>query len=80
MKDEALWLLFGGFIIGLFFGSLGMGLLVEHRTEVRAAENNGFSIGSGVLEQQWHCTEITKHTGIESAKAQVAKYQAKVRG
>jgi len=28
----------------------------------------------------YHCTPITKHTGIESAKAQVAKYQTMVRG
>ena len=30
--------------------------------------------------QGYHCTPITKHTGIESAKTQVAKYQAMVRG
>jgi len=28
----------------------------------------------------YHCTPITKHTGIESAKAQVVKYQTMVRG
>ena len=28
----------------------------------------------------YHCTPITSHTGIESAKAQVVKYQTMVRG
>ena len=28
----------------------------------------------------YHCTPITKHIGIKSAKAQVSAYQAMVRG
>ena len=68
------------FFGGALISGLAVGFTVEFRTEVRAAENNGFSIGSGVLEQQWHCTEITKHIGIKSAKAQVSAYQTMVRG
>ena len=48
----------------------------------------GFMTGYSWLEDDaknnaiegYHCTPITKHAGIESAKAQVAKYQAMVRG
>lgn len=42
-----------------------------------------FIVDSG-LEQNsisgYHCTPITKHTGIKSAKAQVSAYQAMTRG
>lgn len=79
-KAERDILILFAFVAGALISGILVGFTVEHRTEVRAAENNGFSIGSGVLEQQWHCTEITNHTGIESAKAQVSAYQTMVRG
>ena len=52
----------------------------------------GFILGIGVqIDAQriavesnditgYHCTPVTKHIGIESAKAQVEAYQAMVRG
>ena len=78
--NENSYCLIGGGIIGLFFGVLIAGLIISNNTQLGIAERGGFSIGSGVLGQEWHCTEITKHIGIESAKKQVSDYQAMVRG
>lgn len=52
----------------------------------------GISIGAFLMElglsddikhntvDDYHCTPITKHIGIESAKAQVEAYQAMIKG
>lgn len=66
---------FIGACIGLICGIIGSVTIASSagvtEGKMRAARDGGFSIGSGVLEQQWHCAPITKHVGIESAKAQV---------
>jgi len=65
-----------GIVIGFVFG----GLILEYRTKISVAESSGFTIGNGVLEQEWRCQPITEHKTLEDAKAQVERYQAMVRG
>ena len=67
-----------GFIAGLLFGDY---FYIE-KHNINSATNGGFSIGSGVLLQEWHCQPIQKVQTLEEAKALIDGYHAKamVRG
>ena len=80
MKDDALNSLVGitlsvGFIIGALIGLYFGQFINVERHNINSATNRGFSIGSGVLKQEWHCQPITTHSTIEEAKAKVREYQ-----
>ena len=72
------------FCLGILIGC-GMGMFMGDIYSIEThhiddATKGGFSIGSGVLKQDWHCAKITTHTSLESAKEQVRVYQSNVRG
>ncbi len=60
---------FLGALLGIFAFA---GAIIGFNFAVENVESNEL--------QGYHCTEITKHTGIESAKAQVSAYHAMARG
>ena len=71
-----------GLSLGILIGA-GMGMFIGSIWSVEAhhiddATKGGFSIGQGVLKQDWHCAKITTHASLQSAQEQVRAYQAKV--
>ena len=59
------------YIIGCLVAGFVSAAMTDYRinSDIRANEVNGY-----------HCTPITTHTSLESARAQVRVYQATVRG
>jgi hypothetical protein len=59
----------GALIISLFY--LMVGYATEDSRYIKVAENGGFSIGDGILKQEWHCAEIKVFRTLDKAKEQV---------
>lgn len=59
----------GALIISLFY--LMVGYATEDSRYIKVAESGGFSIGEGILKQEWRCAEIKSFRTLDKAKDQV---------